>query len=109
VQAVTKQLFRKLWSDDQGALIAMEFLFVAVITVIGIITGLVAVRNAINTELTELANAILALSPGYAFSGQSGCCAYTDGSQAIVIPTQLPFPTCSPPFFPVVIAPVPCQ
>jgi len=102
-------LLRRLWEEDQGAIIAMEFLFFAVILIIGIIVGLVAVRQAINIELTELANAILALNPGYAFSGVSGCCAFTEGSQAIVIPTQLPFPICTPPSFPVVIAPIPCQ
>ncbi len=106
---MTKQLVCKLWSDDQGALLTMEFLFMAVILVIGLVTGWAALRNAVNIELTELGNAILALSPGYTVSGQSGCCASTDGSQAIVIPTQLPFPACTPPAAPQIIAPVPCM
>ena len=40
---MVKSMLTKFWSDDQGALIAMEFLFVAVILVIGIIVGLTAV------------------------------------------------------------------
>jgi hypothetical protein len=51
----------KLWNDDAGALIAMEWLLVGTILVIGIIPGLVALRNAIAAELQEQANA---LSPG---------------------------------------------
>ncbi len=104
-----KQLISKLYRDDQGALLTMEFLFMAVILVIGLITGWAALRNAVNIELTEVANALLALNPGYTISGQSGCCAETSGSQAIVIPTQIPFPTCTPPAAPQIIAPVPCM
>jgi hypothetical protein len=79
-------LLLKLWNDDAGALIAAEYLFVATILVIGIITGLVSVRNAVATELAELANAYLTLSQGYSFGGLSGCCSTTDGSEAIDTP-----------------------
>ncbi len=104
---MTKQLVCKLWSDDQGALLTMEYLFMAVILVIGIIVGMAAIRAAINIEATEVANAILALSPGYTISGQSGVGASTDGSQAIVIPTQLPGPVSTPPNQVQIIAPTP--
>jgi hypothetical protein len=59
---------------------------VATILIIGLVLGLTSLRAAINAELTELANAILALSQGYTISGQQGCCARTDGSQAIDTP-----------------------
>jgi len=87
-----RKLLAKCWRDDTGALISMEFLFVATILVIGVVVGLTAVRNAVNAELTELANAILALSQGYIISGQSGCAASTDGSQAIATPVLEPCP-----------------
>src|SRR4051812_2219576 len=74
------KMLKKLWNDDGGALIATEFLFVATILIIGIVVGLSAVRVAVNAELTELANAILALSQSYTVSGQAGCCASTEGS-----------------------------
>ena len=89
-----KSVLMKLWNDDAGALIAMEFLFVATILVIGIIVGLVNLRGAINAELSELANAILALSEGYTISGVSGCCAAVDGSQAIDTPGTVTPPVC---------------
>jgi Flp pilus assembly pilin Flp len=107
---MVKRLIDRLWKDDGGALIAMEFLFVATILVIGIIAGLVNVREAVKLELTALANAILALNPGFIISGNSGCCAATSGSQAIFIPVQLPTPVCTPPEIPVVISPtLPCS
>src|SRR5947209_6522034 len=87
-----RKLFAKLWKDDCGALISMEFLFVATILVIGVIVGLANVRDAVNTELSELANAILALSEGYTLSGQSGCGAQTDGSQAVDTPSLVADP-----------------
>jgi hypothetical protein len=92
-----RNLFAKLWDDDSGALIAMEFLFVATILVIGITVGLTAVRGAINAELSELANAILALSQGYSIGGVVGCCASVDGSQATDTPGSVTAPACTTP------------
>ena len=102
-------LWRNLWTDDCGALIATEFLFVVTLLVIGIIVGLASVRNAVVTELAELANAILALSEGYSFAGISGCCAATDGSQTIDIPGTITPPTCTPATSVSVIDVTPCS
>jgi hypothetical protein len=102
-------MLKKLWSDDTGALIAAEYLFVATILVIGIIVGLASVRDAVNSELAELANAYMALSQGYILSGQSGCCSATDGSQAIDTPALVPDPTCTVPAIPSAIDVIPCN
>jgi hypothetical protein len=75
-----KNLFAKLWKDDCGALIATEWVFVATILVLGSIVGLVAVRQAIISELTEFANALLSLNQSFSFSGQTNCQASTAGS-----------------------------
>ena len=99
----------QLWNDDAGALIAIEFLFVATILVIGIIVGLSGLREAVKTELTELGNAILALSQGFSIAGNIGCCAATDGSQAIDTPGLLPDTLCVPPAIPSVIDVIPCN
>jgi Flp pilus assembly pilin Flp len=72
-----KLLFR-LWSDDCGALIATEWVFVATIMVLGLITGLVAVRQAILSELTEFANALTTLDQSYSFRGQKLNCSEFD-------------------------------
>src|SRR6266852_7908590 len=105
-----KHLMAKLWNDDGGALIATEFLFIATILVIGIIVGLTSVRAAVNIELTNLADAILALNMSFAFSGQSGCCAQTEGSQFIQTTGQvIPGPICIPPIAPTIGGSLPCQ
>ena len=103
------ELFSKLYDDDCGALIATEFLFVATILVIGIVLGLANVRSAINAELSEIGNAVLALSQGYTISGQSGCGAQTDGSQAIDTPGLLTNATNTAPANPSVIDALPCN
>ena len=77
-----RKLFSRLWADDGGALIATEWVFVATILILGIITGLIAVRQAVISELTEFANALMALDQSYSFAGQSNCMASTAGSAA---------------------------
>jgi Flp pilus assembly pilin Flp len=57
-----KHLMCRLWQDDDGAIIAAEYLFVVTILVIGTIVGLSNVRDALVTEMVELGNALLALS-----------------------------------------------
>jgi hypothetical protein len=69
-----------LWNDDGGALIATEWLFLVTITVIGLVTGLVAVRNAVVEELAEVGNAITSLDQSYSFDGLHGCGAFTAGT-----------------------------
>jgi hypothetical protein len=63
-----------LWKDDEGALIATEWVFVVTILVIGLVCGLKAVQSAVLNELEEVAGAIGALSQSYHFGGTSGCC-----------------------------------
>jgi hypothetical protein len=75
-----RQLFQKLWNDDCGALIATEWVFVATILVLGIITGLVAVRNAVLAELLDFANAVISLNQSFSFTGQVNCQSSTAGS-----------------------------
>jgi hypothetical protein len=78
-----RNLMLTLWNDDAGALIATEWVFVATILILGIIVGLVAVRQAVLSELTEFANAVLALNQSFSFTGQSNCAARVAGSAAI--------------------------
>ncbi len=72
-----RKLMARLWNDQGGALISVEWVFVATILVLGVSVGLVAVRNAVNSELSEAANAFSALNQGFCFYGQKNKC---DGS-----------------------------
>ena len=62
-------LLRKLWADDDGAVISVEFILVVSILVFGIIPGLVALRNSVNAALTTTGNLLVALVPSFTFSG----------------------------------------
>lgn len=74
-------MFSKLWNDEAGV-ISVEYLFLVTIVGLGLVIGFSNLEGAINTEYTELANAILALSQGYEVTTQSGCKATKQGSRA---------------------------
>jgi hypothetical protein len=77
------QLLRRLWADDHGVIIGTELLFILTTLVVGTVSALVALRQAVLNEATETARAIMALNPSYSFSGQSVAGASTAGSAAI--------------------------
>jgi hypothetical protein len=73
----------ELWSDDGGSgLLTSELLVIFTVLVIGVITGLTAVRQALVSELTETAQSLLALNQSYSFAGQANCESSTGGSAA---------------------------
>src|SRR5947208_6937533 len=101
-------MIRKLWNDDCGSgLITGEWLFLFVLLVLGLITGLVAVRQAFISELVETAQALMALNQSYSFSGQSNCESSTAGSAAS--DTNNTISEASTSATPAVIAQTPCD
>ena len=78
------RMLRALWSDDFGALMASELTFLFTMLVVGTVTGLTAMRQAVVSELVESANALMALNQSYSFSGSSiAGVASTAGSSAV--------------------------
>ena len=78
------QWVRNLWNDDAGFVISAELVLVSTILVIGMVVGMVEVRNQVVAELIDVAQAIGSLSQSYAFGGISKCgVAFTDGSAYI--------------------------
>jgi hypothetical protein len=99
-----RKLLAKCWADDAGAILATEFLFVATVLVISLGVGLTAVRNAVNTELTELANSILALNQGYVIPGQvAPCGGFAEGTAVIDFPGAAGCPINTPPSYPLTL------
>ena len=84
----------KLWKDDQGALIATEWVFVVTILVIGLVVGLKTVQQAVLNELEEVAGAIGAISQTYSYGGATGCCASVNGSLYTDEINNWPIATC---------------
>jgi hypothetical protein len=61
-----------LWHDDcGGGLIAAEWLFVFATLILGGLTGMVSVRQALLSEWTEAAQSLTSLNHGFSFSGQT--------------------------------------
>lgn len=76
-------LLRKLWKDDcGGGLLSAELLFLYSVLVLGSVSGLVAMRQAALTEMTETAQSLLALNQSFSLSGQSNCQSSTSSSSA---------------------------
>ena len=72
IEMLKNTVLRDLWRDDQGALIATEWLFIVTIMVIGLVVGLAYIRNAVTFELSEVAQAIGCLDQGYMYPGLAG-------------------------------------
>ena len=65
-------MLKKLWMDEGGALISAELALVATILVIGVVVGLSAVQDAVNTELADVGAAIANLDQSYSTGGATG-------------------------------------
>ncbi len=94
-----RKRLQKLWQDDGGT-VALEYLLVATIIGLGLVVGLSNLEISLDTELTELANAISALDQGYNFvmllgssgSDKTGTCTIDSyGSQTVSSST----PSCA--------------
>ncbi len=64
---------KRLWRDDAGVIISAEVVLILTIIVLGVIVGLVALRDAIVTEFHDIGLAISNLNQSYAFTGMAGC------------------------------------
>jgi hypothetical protein len=73
-----KRILSNLWTDDCGALLATEWVIMATIIVLGIIPGLVAIRNGLLHELKDVSNATTSLDQSYEFTGNVLVCPETD-------------------------------
>ena len=82
-------VLRKLWDDDCGASLALERVFLATLLILGIVTGLVAVRQAVISEMTEFANALMAYNDSFSFSGTSNCLTQQNGGVAFSGPEAI--------------------
>ncbi|MCC9602742.1 hypothetical protein LOC67_19505 [Stieleria sp. JC731] len=76
----TKHLFAALWQDERGFVISIELILIVTIMVIGLIAGLTALRDAVVSELTDVAKGVQQLNQSYQANGVVGHGASTMGS-----------------------------
>jgi hypothetical protein len=73
--------FVALLRDDRGFIVSSELVLIATIVVIGLITGLVTVRDQVIMELADVADAISEVDQSYSFSRVVAHAASTAGTQ----------------------------
>jgi Flp pilus assembly pilin Flp len=71
---------RKLWDDDKGFVVSIELILISTIAVIGLVAGLTAVRDAVVSELSDVAGAVSDLNQSYSYNGTSSPTSSTAGS-----------------------------
>jgi hypothetical protein len=68
-------MLKSLWLDEGGAILSAELILLMVILVIGISVGMVAVRDAMDSQFVELALSIAAIDTSFGYDGV----VYTEG------------------------------
>jgi len=76
-------LWRKLWIDEHGAIVTTELVLIGSTLALGSVVGLTEVRDSVNTELSDVAQAIGSIDQTYYYSGVQGHGAFTAGSAFI--------------------------
>ena len=69
----------RLWNEETGAILSAELMLIASILVIGVIAGLSALREAVVSELADVAQALANVNQSYSYGGVVGHCAITGG------------------------------
>lgn len=74
-------MFRRFWNDETGFVVSAELVLIATILVIGLIVGLVVLRNQVVQELVDVGQALGSMSQSFCFSGtHKPTVAWTDGT-----------------------------
>jgi len=73
-----KKMIQRLWNDEGGFIISMELVLIATILVLGLVAGMVSLRDQLNAELADIGGAIGSLDQSVAVSGETA----GDGSGA---------------------------
>ena len=66
-----KSITEKLWGDESGFIVSTDLLLISSILVIGLLVGLVSLRDQIVQELGDVAVAVGNLNQSYSFAGRT--------------------------------------
>ncbi len=62
-------ILKRLWRDQRGVVNTTDVILMTAILAIGMIVGLVSLRNQVVQELTDVSSAIGFLNQGYSYEG----------------------------------------
>ena len=74
-------VLKRLWNDEAGFVVSTELVLLATVAVIGLITGITAVRDGVVSELSDVAGAVQEVNQSYSYDGVVGHNAATSGTQ----------------------------
>jgi hypothetical protein len=75
-----KPYLLRLWTEDDGFVLSSEMVMYGTVGVVGVTTGYTALRDSINTELDDVAQAIGSTDQSYYYGGVYGHSAWSAGS-----------------------------
>lgn len=73
------KIVSRLWIEQDGAVVSAEIMLVGTILVIGVIVGLKSVRDAVVSELADVAQAFSNVNQSYSYSGVAGHAGFSGG------------------------------
>ena len=74
-----RQTLQQLWRDETAFIISAELILLTAILVLGLVVGLTALRDTINSELASTASGFSQINQSYSISGVTGHGASTAG------------------------------
>ena len=74
-------VLKRLWNDEAGFVVSTELVLLATVAVIGLITGIAAVRDGVVSELSDVAGAVQEVNQSYSYDGVVGHNAATSGTK----------------------------
>jgi len=90
------RILRKLWHDDDGAILAVEWTLLTGVMVMGVGAGAVAVRDAVNAQMFNVANSLQSMTPQFTFSGWRTPSAAVTGYQSPYVTVPLTIQQVAP-------------
>ena len=72
--------FKLFLRDDNGFIVSIELVLISTIAVIGLVTGFTAVRDAVVSELSDVAGAMQDMNQSYSSAGVTSATAQSAGS-----------------------------
>ena len=75
-----KTMWTRFCQDENGFVISTELIFIATIVVIGMVTGLVTVRDQVGLELADVADAVSELDQSFSFAAVTATVGSVAGS-----------------------------
>lgn len=68
-----------VWEDEGGFVVSVELILIATIMLIGLLAGMTSIRDAVLSELSDVAGAVQDMNQSYRIYGVRGHSASTSG------------------------------